>query len=221
MTKKQILIVEDDCGLNLGIAMALSGEADCRSCYTRMEARKALEERRPDLVLLDVNLPDGSGLELLREIRAGMQTPVILLTANDLEVDVVTGLSLGADDYVTKPFSLAILRARVQVQLRRSQREEEYVRGEYRFSFEDHLYKKGEKKLELSRTEERILQLLVRGRGATVSREQLLAGVWNEGYAYVEENALSVSINRLRSKLGEKDCIRTVYGVGYAWKERT
>lgn len=119
MARKHILIVEDDQSLNLGIRMALSGEAKCTACMTAREAKTALIKSEVDLIVLDINLPDGNGLDLLQSLRERSDVPVILLTANDLETDVVTGLSMGADDYVTKPFSLAILRARVQVQLRK------------------------------------------------------------------------------------------------------
>ena len=124
MKKKHILIVEDDQALNLGIRMALSGEeTECSACLTVREAKAVLAKTEVDLVVLDINLPDGNGLGLLQRIRAQSDVPVILLTANDLETDVVAGLSMGADDYVTKPFSLAILRARIQVQLRKQKGE--------------------------------------------------------------------------------------------------
>ena len=119
---KQIFLLEDDETLGRGIAMALTGPETSVICHPSLaKAREALAEDRFDLLILDVNLPDGSGLDLLRQVRAaGDSTPVILLTANDLELDEVTGLEAGADDYITKPFSLAVLRARVNTQLRRS-----------------------------------------------------------------------------------------------------
>lgn len=218
MARKHILIVEDDQSLNLGIRMALSGEAKCTACMTAREAKTALIKSEVDLIVLDINLPDGNGLDLLQSLRERSDVPVILLTANDLETDVVTGLSMGADDYVTKPFSLAILRARVQVQLRKKGKETVYRQGGYAFSFEDHEFSKDGAPISLSRTEEKILQTLVKNRGRAVPRGQLLAAAWGNDCAYVEENALSVSVNRLRSKLGEKDCIRTVYGIGYCWE---
>ena len=117
---KQILLLEDDTALGRGIQLALQGpEAQMTIVNTLAQAREALGKGRFDLLLLDVNLPDGSGLELLRQVRG--QVPVILLTANDLETDIVTGLESGAEDYITKPFSLAVLRARVNAQLRRAQ----------------------------------------------------------------------------------------------------
>ena len=119
---KHIFLLEDDETLGRGIAMALTGPETSVVCHPSLaEAREALAGDRVDLLILDVNLPDGSGMDLLRQVRSeGDATPVILLTANDLELDEVTGLEAGADDYLTKPFSLAVLRARVNAQPRRS-----------------------------------------------------------------------------------------------------
>ena len=117
---KRILVVEDDPALGEGVCLALrSGETEAVLAPDLQTAGRMLAEAGTDLVILDVNLPDGSGLELLKELRRTSGIPVILLTANDLETDIVTGLELGADDYITKPFSLAVLRARVNTQLRK------------------------------------------------------------------------------------------------------
>ena len=211
----RMLIVEDDQPLSGGILLALRSESlTLRQAFDLSAARAARAEERFDLMLLDVNLPDGSGLDLLRE--AAGRTPVILLTANDMETDVVAGLSLGADDYITKPFSLAVLRARVEVQLRRG-RSRVYREGGYVFDFERLEFSCKDRRLELSRTEQKLLWLLVENRGATVPRERLLDRIWTDGAEFVEENALSVTVKRLRDKLGGGGCIRTVYGVGYAW----
>ena len=116
-----ILIVEDDRALSQGIRLALDQAGrQFTQCHTLREAEEALAARPPQLVILDLNLPDGNGLDLLRRLRASSPLPVLILTANDLEVDQVLGLELGADDYVTKPCSLAVLRARVNNLLRRS-----------------------------------------------------------------------------------------------------
>lgn len=135
---ERILLVEDDAALARGIALALDAhERTVTAAQTAAEARRAVAAERFDLVLLDINLPDASGLDLLRDWRAnGDQTPVILLTANDMEMDEVVGLEAGANDYITKPFSLAVLRARVAVQLRTQRAQEEAVRiGPFHFDF--------------------------------------------------------------------------------------
>ena len=121
---ESIFLLEDDQTLGRGIGMALEGPGRAVTLAgTLQEGRAILAQNRFDLLILDINLPDGSGLDLLRQLRgAGNNTPVILLTANDLELDEVTGLEAGADDYITKPFSLAVLRARVGALLRQSSR---------------------------------------------------------------------------------------------------
>ena len=188
-------------------------------CGTCLQATERLRGAAFDLLIFDVNLPDGSGLELLRERRQnGDVTPAILLTANDLELDEVTGLEAGADDYITKPFSLAVLRARVNAQLRRSvpvNLDRIELNG-FLFDFARLEFSKGGALIDLSKTEQRLLRLLVENRGRTLPRELLLEKVWDGG-AFVDENALSVAVRRLRAKLGSAP-IKTVYGVGYTWE---
>lgn len=217
---KQLLIVEDDRDLGRGLCIALQEKGRSLLCCTDLKsARAQLVCGVPDLILLDVNLPDGSGLSLLREIKAGGNVPVILLTANDAEPDVVRGLELGADDYITKPFSLAILRARVNAQLRRENREEERILrlGEYLFDFERMEFYIGCTVVELSKTEQKLLRLLVENRGITMSRMTLIDRIWTDGADFVDANALSVTVKRLRSKLQADGRIKTVYGIGYVW----
>ena len=188
-------------------------------CDTCLQATDSLRGAVFDLLIFDVNLPDGSGLELLRTRRQnGDVTPAILLTANDLELDEVTGLEAGADDYITKPFSLAVLRARVNAQLRRSvpvNLDRIELNG-FLFDFARLEFSKGGALIDLSKTEQRLLRLLVENRGRTLPRELLLEKVWDGG-AFVDENALSVAVRRLRAKLGSAP-IKTVYGVGYTWE---
>ena len=216
----QIFLLEDDAALGRGIAMALSGPDRAVTQADRVvRAREALAGAGFDLLILDINLPDGSGLELLRALRqSGDRTPAILLTANDLELDEVAGLEAGADDYITKPFSLAVLRARVNAQLRRAapvQPERLEVDG-FTFDFARLEFAKDGALIDLSKTEQRLLRLLVENRGRTLPRELLLERVWDGG-EFVDENALSVAVRRLRAKLGGAP-IKTVYGVGYTWE---
>lgn len=231
--KRHILIVEDDKALAVGLCRALrSEEISVDSCGTLQEAASRLRGQafpgQYDLVLLDINLPDGNGLDLLREIREGYAISVIMLTANDMEVDIVTGLELGADDYITKPFSLAVLRARVATQLRRVREQAEVVQpnrqaqmlviDDYRFDFERMEYYHGNTRVELSRTEQKLLRVLVDNRGISLTRERLLERIWSSEAEFVDENALSVAVKRLRDKLGAQDRIRTVYGIGYRFE---
>lgn len=229
--KQHILIVEDDGPLAAGLCRALqSGETGVGSCGNLKEADKRLKAQagQCDLVLLDVNLPDGNGFDFLKKIKEEYGVSVIMLTANDMEMDIVTGLELGADDYITKPFSLAVLRARVATQLRRvreqaeaarqTRREQIIVIDEYRFDFERMEYYHGDEQVELSRTEQKLLRVLVDNRGISLTRERLLERIWSSEAEFVDENALSVTVKRLRDKLGAQDRIRTVYGVGYRFE---
>lgn len=209
-----ILIVEDDRSLNAGIALAL-GEAVFACAYTLEEAEAALTASSIDLVILDINLPDGSGLDLLRRLRQHSEVPVLLLTANDLERDEVAGLEAGADDYVTKPFSLAVLRARAGRLLSRRPAGGISL-PPFAFDFAALRFTVDGAPVDLSRTEQRLLRLLVENRGRTLSRDLLLSRVWDGG-EFVDENALSVAVRRLRSKLPGAP-IKTVYGVGYQWE---
>lgn len=220
---KKILIVEDDHDLSNGLCLALK-ESDLQliQSYNLKTARELFMKEEYELVLLDVNLPDGNGLDFLKEIKEKGRIPVILLTANDTEMDVVIGLEKGADDYITKPFSLAILRARVWTQLRREVRsggdsDKCLVMGDYRFDFgRMEFYVKG-MQTELSKTEQKLLRILVENRGVTMSRADLVDRIWTDGAEYVDENALSVTVKRLRDKLDAGDYIKTVYGLGYVW----
>ena len=222
---KHIFLLEDDETLGRGIAMALTEPEVSVACRPSLaKAREALAEERFDLLILDVNLPDGSGLDLLRQVRSeGVATPVILLTANDLELDEVTGREAGADDYITKPFSLAVLRARVNAQLRRSAPKASQILsvGPFAFDFEQMNFRRDGRLVELSKTEQKLLRVLVENRGHAVPRATLVDRVWTDGAEFVEENALSVTVKRLRSKLeadpSKPEYLKTVYGIGYTW----
>lgn len=217
----QILIVEDDAALGRGLTLALSdGTRSCTLAKNCAEARQALQQAAFSLALFDINLPDGSGLTLLEETRAAGGPPVILLTANDLETDIVTGLTLGADDYITKPFSLAVLRARVEAALRRTAPAKSpavFRQNGFVFNFDALCFSANGRALSLSQTEQRLLRLLVDNCGHTVPRDTLIDRIWTDGAEYVDENALSVTVGRLRRKLGADAPIQTVYGVGYGW----
>ena len=223
---KRIFLLEDDKTLGRGIAMALTEAEASVVCRPSLEkAREALEQERIELLILDVNLPDGSGLDLLRQVRAeGNAVPVILLTANDLELDEVTGLEAGADDYITKPFSLAVLRARVNAQLRRGAPKASSALsvGPFIFDFVRMDFRRNGRPVELSKTEQRLLRVLVENRGHAVPRAVLVDRVWTDGAEFVEENALSVTVKRLRSKLeadpARPEYLKTVYGIGYTWE---
>lgn len=218
---KKILIVEDDNALSMGLCRALkSEEIETIPAETLHSAKEQLVKNEISLVLLDVNLPDGNGFDFLPFVKNTYGIPVIMLTANDLETDIVAGLEAGADDYITKPFSLAVLRARVNTQLRKTVVKSEnniFMDGSYVFDFENMDFTVGGISVELSKTEQKLLRILTANAGITLSREKLVDRIWTDGAEYVDENALSVSVKRLRDKLNAKEYIRTVYGIGYMW----
>ena len=221
---QKTLLLEDDAALGSGIQLALQSQTmQITLCATLEQARCALSLSSFDLLILDVNLPDGNGLELLRQLRKSRDVPVILLTANDMEMDIVTGLESGADDYITKPFSLAVLRARVNAQLRRGAHPQASCVeiDAFRFDFDRMDFRKAGQPVELSKAEQKLLRLLVENRGRTLSRAMLVDRIWTDGAAFVEENALSVTVKRLRGKLEDNPSapkyLKTVYGIGYTW----
>lgn len=185
-SEKVILIVEDDNLLSAGLVRALNEEGrKIESCGNIREARRRITQEQPDLMILDINLPDGSGYDFLTELRKKQVFPIILLTANDMETDIVTGLEAGADDYITKPFSLAVLRARVNTQLRRKIKDNRgaentlvWKSGRYRFCFDRMEYYVDGKPVELSKNEQKLLRILVENEGITLSRGALIDKIW-------------------------------------------
>lgn len=221
---KIITIIEDDIKLNNGIKIALEKEEYTFQQFQCIAAARAyLKENRTDLILLDVNLPDGNGIDFLCEIRKFTETPLILITVDNMELDIVTGLEAGANDYITKPFSLMVLRARVAVQLRNVQKTNVFVQDDFVFDFDRMKFSKDGEDIELSRTEQKILRFLCENRGATLKRSYLIDNVWTGDTEYVDEHALTVAVKRLRDKLEDNSknpqYIKTVYGIGYTWEK--
>ncbi len=220
----KILVAEDDIGLNQGIRLALQREEFIFDmAYTLKETREKWRKENPDMVILDVNFPDGNGFDFLRMLRQSSDIPVIVVTANDMETDEVTGLTLGADDYITKPFSLMALRIRVENIWKRTRNNkiQIYEEAGYMFDFGHLDFKVNGQEISLSAPEQKLLKLFVTHPGQTLPRDILVENIWTCGMEYVDENALSVTISRLRKKLqikGKGSPVSTVYGIGYAWK---
>ena len=214
---QRILYVEDDLSLIDGLqyTLEISGYT-VDNAKTKKEALVLFKKNTYDLLLLDVTLPDGTGFDVCKEVRNSSTVPIIFLTASDQEISIVRGLDMGADDYITKPFSLSVVRARVDAMLRRAGGADVVLTDGFRFDFAHAAFSKDGEAIVLSRSEQRLLRALVNARGKIVQRETLLDRVWTDGMEYVDENALSVTVRRLRQKLG-KAYIQTVYGVGYRW----
>ncbi len=223
MKKNTILILEDDNGLRIGLTFDLEAEGyeviAVSSCRMALEA---VEKSSIDLAILDVNLPDGDGFQVCREIKKLQDIPVIFLTARDLIIDQVNGFEAGADDYVTKPFSNVLLRKRVQAILKRTtsaKKDKVYEDGYLYIDFDNFISKKGNEILSLTPTEFKLLQVLMTNGGSVVTRQMILEKLWDNSGNFVDEHALTVNINRVRSKLEDKEhkYIKTVYGLGYTW----
>ena len=221
---QKILLLEDDVALGNGIRLALQGpQVQIVLCRTLAQAQDPIAQGSFDLLILDINLPDGSGLQLLEQVRKRSDVPVILLTGDAMDMAVVSGLECGADAYMTKPFSLAILRARVNAQLRRgtSPKTSCIEIDGLRFDFDRMEFRRDGQIIELSKTEQKLLRILIENRGQTLPRATLVDRVWTDGAEYVDENALSVTVKRLRGKLEDNPSnpkyLKTVYGIGYTW----
>ena len=226
--KPHLLVVEDEEALvalldyNLeraGYRVTAVGDGE--------EASLGAGEERPDLIVLDGMLPRLSGIEVCRQLRRKPETraiPIVMLTARGEEADRVRGLESGADDYVTKPFSVAELVARVRAVLRRTRPalgEEVLSHGDLSMDLARHRVRRGEREVQLGPTEFRLLRHFLEQPGRVFSREQLLDAAWGRD-AYVEQRTVDVHIRRLRKALnapGEKDPIRTVRSAGYAFED--
>lgn len=220
----KILIIEDDSGLGRGISFALEQEGyETAAVKTIDEGKRLLEKEMPDAVLLDLNLPDGDGIDFCRELRERSNLPVLMLTARDMEVDEIMGLKSGADDYITKPFSLSVLKVRLEKILQRKKQTEAEGQilssGDMRMDLQKLKVFQGGKELELSMTEFRLLQYFLENKNRVLLKEQILQRIWDADGNFVEENTLSVNISRLRRKIGG-NCIRTIQGMGYLWEEK-
>ncbi|MGL5379435.1 response regulator transcription factor [Clostridium sp.] len=223
---KNILIVEDDKVLNNGIAFNFQCDGfNTISVFNINDGREQLNKNKIDMIVLDVNLPDGSGFDFCKEVREKYNMPILFLTALDMELDIITGFKLGADDYITKPFSLNILRERVLALFRRYNREtisEEILEVDgFTFNFDKMTVSKGGEPIVLAPTEYKILKKLVISKGKILSRGMLLEEIWDKDSEYIEEHALTVNINRLRNKIeganSKGKFIKTIYGIGYTW----
>lgn len=217
---ERILVVEDDLALNAGLCFELdTGGYSSAAAYTCAKARYLVREERFSLVLLDVNLPDGDGFALCRWI--GGRTPVLFLTARDLEEDALQGYELGAEDYVTKPFSMKILLKKIDVILKRVQEREGPVFDDGFLSIDLGKAKVWVRGLEcgVTPTEFRLLQELLAHKGQLMTYQVLLDRLWEGGSQFVDKHALAVNINRLRRKIedGEHAYISNIYGMGYQW----
>ncbi len=219
---QKLLVVEDDRKLNRALCYALEKEGyGVVSSYSIEEAKRAYMQGGVRMVLLDVNLPDGEGFEFCRWVKAQAAVPVLFLTARDLEEDALNGYELGAEDYVTKPFSMKILLKKIDVILKRTETDGHlcFDDGFLKADFETAKTEAGGQERVLTPTEFRLLKQFVTNRGQLLTYEVLLERLWDSNGQFVDKHTLAVNVNRLRRKIEDEEhrYISNVYGMGYQW----
>ncbi len=228
MNNIKILIIEDNKSLNRGISFKLKKEGyEVRSAENISDARKIFEEEELQLIISDVDLPDGCGFEFCEEVRKKSDVLIMFLTASDSEVDIVTGLDIGADDYITKPFSLTVLTSRINALFRRNMvrnQRDGITTGELRFNQNELKLMKGDCEIPLSKTEIKIIGYFLNNPMQILTKDQILHEMWDVNGEFVNENALAVNISRIREKIednpSDPQYIKTVRGIGYIWNRK-
>lgn len=223
---KRIFFVEDDLSLINGLSFAIKKQGyEIDIARTSLEADKLWINGKYDLVILDVSLPDGSGFDICQKIRQTSKVPIMFLTAADEETDIIMGLDIGADDYITKPFKLAVFLSRIHALLRRSDNfnqtdAERSSNGITLQLLKGEGYKNGEP-LDLTSSEYKLLCLFMENPDVVLSSEQILSNLWDCNENYIDNKTLTVYIRRLRMKIEDNDKepkrIVTVRGMGYKW----
>ena len=215
---KNILIIEDDKHLNKGLSIALEKNYGVISTFSISESKKHINDS--DLILLDMNLPDGDGLEIIKYTREISAIPIIVLSAIDLESYIISAINLGADDYLTKPFSLGILEAKIKRAFEKINSDDLtiYKKDGIDFNFSENKFLVDGVNFDLTRTEIKILYVLIKNKGQVLTKETLFDFVWGIDDKFIDQNTLSVNISRIRNKLKPYDPIETVFGVGYKWQ---
>lgn len=214
-----ILLVEDNEAIIMGLEYLLTQEGyQAETARSIQEAYDAVEKKSVDLILLDISLPDGSGFDFCKHVKQESDTPVIFLTAKEEEADVVQGLDMGADDYIVKPFRNRELISRIKNVLRRSGRGSSLLQcRDITINLETGKVSRGDNEIVLTKLEYKILSTMFAHPGKLFTREEILAGIWDISNNFVNDNTLSVTIKRIREKLGDEEgeIIKTVRGMGY------
>lgn len=223
---KRIFLVEDDLSLINGLSFAVKKQGyELDVARTSYEADTIWADGKYDLVILDVSLPDGSGFDICRKIRQTSKVPIIFLTAADEETDIIMGLDIGGDDYMTKPFKLAVFMSRINALLRRSnnfsQTDSELTSNNIKIQLLKGEVYKNDEQLELTASEYKLLRLFMENPNIVLSPEQILSRLWDCNENYVDSNTLTVYIRRLRTKIEDDPSdpkrILTVRRMGYKW----
>lgn len=217
----KMLIVEDDPVMRKGLELTFQKEYSVTAAASEKELRRILFQKVDfDILILDCNLPDGDGFEICRKLKKEYPFPIIFLTARDLEEEIVEGFLLGADDYVTKPFSLSVLRMRVKAVLKRKKEETILCSHNIRVNLAKCTVFVGDKECRLSEIEYQMLLYFLKNKNRLLTREQLFEAVWGIQEKYIDDNSISMAVSRLRKKVDtESNYLKTVYGMGYMWED--
>lgn len=223
---ERVLIIEDDKIINRGVAFALKKEGyEVISAYSKTEGKQEILNNKIDFLLLDINLPDGNGVDLCKEIRENVDFPIVFFTANDTEEDMVKGFECGADDYLAKPFSIEVLKYKVNAMLKRKTtvNKNKFEYNNLIIDFDRMSATIDSKEVNLTATEYKLLELLAKNKGKVITKEMILEQLWDNNGNFVDENTLSVNIRRLRKKIEgdpkNPEYIITVFGIGYTFGE--
>jgi DNA-binding response OmpR family regulator len=215
----KILLIEDNKAISKGLVYTLNNYGyNTTVCDTYESALSKIGENY-NLLIIDVTLPDGNGFDLYKEIKRINNVPAIFLTAKDDEDSIVKGLELGAEDYITKPFSTRELLARIKRIMCRTKKEDTLSIGDIVIDFDKSFVSKNGHHIELTALEYRIFSMLAQNIGKTVTRDSILERIWDIAGNYVNDNTLTVYIKRIRAKL-DTNIIKTVKGVGYRLEEK-
>lgn len=221
---KTLLIIEDDLDLQEGLVFSMGNEGyQVLRASGVKEGLKLVENEKCDCILLDCNLPDGNGFDFCLQVKKQHNVPILMLTARDTEMDEVKALELGMDDFMSKPFSLAVLKARVKKILQKGQKAMRLVSNGIVVDKNGCKVFKGETEIPCSRIEYQMLLYFMENKNQVLSKEQILSAIWDNQGKFVDDNTVSVNIRRLRGKIEDDpkvpERIKTVYGMGYIWKE--
>lgn len=216
-----ILLIEDDRPLNKAISVYFKKEKFyVLSCFSGQEALDILSQNNLDLIILDINLPDLSGFDLIEQIKMiDANIPVVILSACDLDSDILHGFNLGAEDYVTKPFNIEILHKKINVILKRNTKNTFYKDDHLFFDKNISKLEINNKEIKLTPLEFKLLSLFLENQNQILLKERIIEKIWDVNENYVDEHTLLVNISRLRNKIEDDKhhYIKTVYGLGYRW----
>lgn len=217
-----LLIIEDDKILKYGLMKCLEDAGYAVTTAEKyMEVCELLKSEPVDLVILDVNLPGKDGFEIYQNIIGVRNIPVVFLTARDEEDDIIKGFDLGAEDYITKPFSINIFLKKIAAIMKRCYGKENnrFIQGDLAINLDNREIFLKDEKVNLSPTEYKLLEIFIRNENRVLTKDVLIEGIWDKSVNWTDDHPLTVNINRLRNKLGHQ-YIKTIFGVGYMWSKK-